>query len=206
MKKIYLLKTLFTLTLFTLILNVNAQSETKEFANYSVGASISPFGGSLGFGYNLTPKTTFQAAIGGFNGSAPISPKYDGNDYDVESSSSWVGMFINHRPFEGSDWFRLGTGFGVGKIHNELTNSDSPSDIYHANYGGNIVAYVGVGVGGRPVKGFQIGFDLGVLSTGGPSVFADRDNSSVNNNVLDEIEEDFGSLLPNVQLNISWGF
>jgi hypothetical protein len=52
----------------------------------------------------------------------------------------------------------------------------------------------------------QIGFDLGVLSTGGPSVFADRDNSSVNNNVLDEIEEDFGSLLPNVQLNISWGF
>lgn len=65
MKKIYLLKTLFTLTLFTLILNVNAQSETKEFANYSVGASISLFGGSLGFGYNLTPKTTFQAAIGG---------------------------------------------------------------------------------------------------------------------------------------------
>ena len=28
MKKIYLLKTLFTLTLFTLILNVNAQSES----------------------------------------------------------------------------------------------------------------------------------------------------------------------------------
>ena len=198
---------LFLITVFTITL-VNAQNKTKEFANYSVGVSVSPFGGSLGVGYNLSSKTTFQAAIGGFNGSAPISPKYAGNDFDVESSSSWVGMFINHRPFEDSDWFRLGTGFGVGKIQNELTNSNNASDIYHANYGGNIVAYVGVGVGSRPVKGLQFGFDLGVLSTGGPSVFADRDNSSPNNTVLNEIEDDsfFGSLLPNAQLNISWGF
>ena len=36
----------------------------------------------------------------------------------------------------------------------------------------------------------------------------DRDNSSPNSKVLNEIEDDsfFGSLLPNVQLNISWGF
>tara|TARA_B100001063_G_C16734686_1_gene541319 strand:+ start:1531 stop:1689 length:159 start_codon:yes stop_codon:yes gene_type:complete len=45
----------------------NAQNETKEFANYSIGMSFSPFGGSFGFGYNLSPKTTFQASIGGFN-------------------------------------------------------------------------------------------------------------------------------------------
>jgi hypothetical protein len=127
---------------------------------------------------------------------------------DVENSSSWVGMFVNHRPFEDSDWFRVGTGFGVGKIQNELTNTNNASDVYHANYEGNIVAYVGVGVGSRPVKGLQFGLDVGVLSTGGATVFADRDNLAPKNAILNEIEDDsfFGSLLPNVQLNISWGF
>lgn len=201
-KRILLLITVFAISL------ANAQNETKEFANYSVGVSVSPFGGSLGFGYNLSPKTTFQASIGGFKGSAPISPKYGNDEYDVENSSSWVGMFVNHRPFEDSDWFRVGTGFGVGKIQNELTNTNNASDVYHANYEGNIVAYVGVGIGSRPVKGLQFGLDVGVLSTGGATVFADRDNLAPKNAILNEIEDDsfFGSLLPNVQLNISWGF
>jgi hypothetical protein len=54
----------------------------------------------------------------------------------------------------------------------------------------------------------QFGLDVGVLSTGGATVFADRDNLAPKNAVLHEIEDDsfFGSLLPNVQLNISWGF
>jgi len=198
---------LLLITVFAISFS-NAQNETKEFANYSVGVSVSPFGGSLGFGYNLSPKTTFQASIGGFKGSAPISPEYGNDEYDVENSSSWVGMFVNHRPFEDSDWFRVGTGFGVGKIQNELTNTNNASDVYHANYEGNIVAYVGVGVGSRPVKGLQFGLDVGVLSTGGATVFADRDNLAPKNAILNEIEDDsfFGSLLPNVQLNISWGF
>ena len=201
-KTILLLITVFSISI------ANAQNETKEFANYSIGMSFSPFGGSLGFGYNLSPKTTFQASIGGFNGSAPISPEYNSYKYDVESSSSWVGMFVNHRPFEDSDWFRLGTGVGVGKIENKLTNTNNANDVYHANYDGNIVAYVGVGVGSRPVKGLQFGFDLGVLSTGGATVFSNRENIAPENKVLNEIEDDsfFGSLLPNVQLNVSWGF
>ncbi len=60
-KTILLLITVFSISI------ANAQNETKEFANYSIGMSFSPFGGSFGFGYNLSPKTTFQASIGGFN-------------------------------------------------------------------------------------------------------------------------------------------
>ena len=52
-------------------------------------------------------------------------------------------MFINHRPFADADWIRLGTGIGVGTIKNTLS-SEGSSDLYQADYEGNIVGYVGV--------------------------------------------------------------
>ena len=36
-----------------------------------------------------------------------------GNKYDIEVSNSWVGAFVNHRPVDGADWFRLVAGIGI---------------------------------------------------------------------------------------------
>ena len=176
----------------------------SEFADYAVGITGSPFGGAIGFTHNWNAKTSFQAALGGFSGTAPINPTIDGVKYDVDNSTSWMGMFINHRPFEDKDWFRLGTGIGVGTIKNTLS-SDGSTDTYQANYEGNIVGYVGVGFGGRPKKGLVYSLDLGLLSTSGANVTPLNGGTT---ETAAKIADDsfFGALLPNIQLGISWGF
>ena len=110
-------------------------------------------------------------------------------------------MFINHRPFADADWFRLGTGIGVGTIKNTLS-SEGSDDLYQADYEGNIVGYVGVGFGGQPKKGLVLSLDLGLLSTGGANVTGPDapTATAISNDVT------FGSLLPNIQLGIAWGF
>ena len=75
-----------TLVLITVLSNVTIAQEEKinnnEFADYAAGISLSPFGGSVGFTHNWNPKTSFQAALGGFSGTAPISPEINGTSYD----------------------------------------------------------------------------------------------------------------------------
>ena len=178
------------------------ETETNDvFADYAAGISLSPFGGSLGFTHNWSPKTSFQAALGGFSGTAPISPEINGTSYDIDNSTSWIGMFINHRPFADADWIRLGTGIGIGTIKNTLSSEDS-GDEYQADYEGNIVGYVGVGFGGRPKKGLVFSLDLGLLSTSGANVTGpDASTATAISNGAT-----FGALLPNIQLGIAWGF
>lgn len=173
----------------------------ENFANYSAGLSLSPFGGAVGFTHNWNEKTSFQAAIGGFSGTAPVSPEINGNTYDINNSTSWIGMFVNHRPFEKYDWIRLATGFGMGTIKNTLTTAVN-DDEYQANYEGNIVGYVGFGFGGRPKKGLILSADLGLLSTSGAKV------TGPDPMIAKEIADDafFGSILPNFQFGIAWGF
>ena len=141
------------------------EDNSKDFANYSAGLSLSPFGvvGLLITGM----KNFFQAALGGFSGTAPVSPEMNGNIYNIDNSTSWIGMFVNHRPFEKYDWIRLATGFGLELLNTLITDND---DEYQANYEGNIVGYVGFGFGGRPKKGLILSADLGLLSTSGAKV------------------------------------
>ena len=194
-----------SIVLITGLTNVTISQSEKtndnEFADYAAGISLSPFGGSVGFIHNWNSKTSFQAALGGFSGTAPVKPEINGTTYDIDNSTSWIGMFINHRPFEEADWFRLGTGIGVGTIKNTLS-SEGSTDIYQANYEGNIVGYVGFGFGGRPKKGLVFSLDLGLLSTSGAKVYG-HDASTATGISNDNT---FGSLLPNIQLGISWGF
>ena len=113
-------------------------------------------------------------------------------------------MFINHRPFEDKDWFRLGTGIGIGTIKNTLS-SDGSSDTYLANNVGNVVGYVGIGFGGRPKKGLVYGLELGLLSTSGANVTPLNGGSA---ETAAKIADDsfFSPLLPLIQLGVSWGF
>ena len=174
-----------------------------DFAEYAVVLGASPFGGSLAFAYNSSWKTTWQFAIGGVTG-LELDLEIEGNDYTVKGASSWVGCFVNHRPFEGANWFRLVAGIGIGTIENELT--DSSDNEYHAHYKENPVGYLGVGFGARPEKGFLWGVDIGWLQTPGPHVH--QVAGDPNPAAVEDIEGDllFGNVLPNVQVTLGWGF
>ena len=101
------------------------EAKDPNFARYSVSGSFSPFGGSLNFGYNSCKKTSYQFSIGGFpEAEAPFKVEVDGSEYTVKGSSSWAGAFVQHRPVEGSEWFRLVFGFGVGQIKNSLDDGN----------------------------------------------------------------------------------
>ena len=130
-----------------------------DFAQYGINVGVSPFGGSLNFGYNSSEKNTINIAIGGLPG-MEMDLEIDGKDYTVEGSSAWVGAFVNHRPCD-NDWFRFVFGLGIGSISNELT--DKSGNVYEANYTENPVGYLGLGFGQRPVKGFVYGLDVGWL-------------------------------------------
>ena len=198
-------KYLLLLTCLALTVSLSySQDNAKEAADYGISGGFSPFGLSLSMSYNKSAKTTFNVTLGGFpTSSAPFSPDIDGlGEYDLESGSSWMGIFMNHRPFEDSDWFRINTGIGIGNIENTITETEDGGGVYTANYKENPVGYVGVGFGQRPVKGFIVGFDVGFLFGAGP-VISGPDAAKAA-----AIGESpfFGNVLPNLQLNLGYGF
>ena len=195
--------TFLAFSLFAIQPALADEAKDPNFARYSVSGSFSPFGGSLNFGYNSCKKTSYQFSIGGFpEAEAPFKVEVDGSEYTVKGSSSWAGAFVQHRPVEGSEWFRLVFGFGIGQIKNSL--DDGNGNTYTANYTENPVLYSGIGFGGEAKKGFIWGFDIGLLSTAGPNVIP---TAGTGEHVSD-IEDfwAFGAMLPNAQLTLGYGF
>ncbi|MEE2959291.1 MAG: hypothetical protein VYA34_00995 [Myxococcota bacterium] len=181
--------------------------EETTFSEYSLSASLSPFGGSLNFGYNASEKTTWQVSVGGFKGGAPFKPKIGGTEYSVSGYTQWVGCFINHRPISGHEWFRVVAGMGLGTIQNRV--KDDAGNEYRVDYKENPVGYVGIGFGAEAKQGFIWGFDIGLLHTGGPQypmkvASADGDTSNASEEIADYWF--FGSVLPNLQLTLGYGF
>ena len=190
---------------FTLVQPALAEEPPgDDFAQYGVQLGFSPFGGSLNFNYNTSPKTSYFAAIGGLPGAELELDDVGGTDYTVQSASSWVGFFVQHRPFEAADWFRFVVGLGIGSIDNELEDADG--NVFQANYNDNPVGYLGVGFGARPVKGFSVGLDIGWLQTSGPEV--SQVAGTPDADALESIEDHmfFGNVLPNAQVTVGWGF
>ncbi|HCP47132.1 MAG TPA: hypothetical protein DIU15_13905 [Deltaproteobacteria bacterium] len=196
---------LFILAVFLLATqNVFAHgAKDAPGADYHLSVSVSPFGGSLNFAHHISPKTTYMAAIGGLPG-LEMDLKIDGTDYTVDTSSSWVGFFVNHRPIESASWFRVVAGIGIGSIENELTDDDG--NRYKADYNDNPVGYLGVGFGAGTDKGFTIAFDLGLLNTSGPDV--SQVEGAANQDAVESISGHFffGNVMPNLQLSLGWNF
>ena len=186
----------------SLALFASAPAFANEIADYSVNIGVSPFGGSLNFGHNISEKNSINVAIGGLPG-MEMDLEIDGKDYTVDGSSAWVGAFVNHRPCN-KDWFRFVFGLGIGSISNEITAKNG--NVYEANYTENPVGYLGLGFGQRPVKGFLYGLDVGWLQTAGPNVFQTK--GEANADAVDAISESmwFGKGLPNAQVTLGWGF
>ncbi len=181
--------------------------EDGDDAEYAVNVAGSPFGAAVNFGRHTSEKTTWFAAIGGLPAGTPVSETtldIDGTEYTVNSSSSYVGFFVNHRPFEGADWFRFNAGIAVGSIENAL--DDGSGNTFEANYNVNPVGYVGIGAGFRPKKGLIYGLDIGWLQSSGPDI--SQTGGDADADALDAIADHafFGNVLPNVQVGIGWGF
>ena len=201
-----LLATLLTLLSFSYSFADNhpAEKNSEDFARYNANLAASLFGPSANFGYNTSKKTMFVFALGMFSGNAPFDPEIDGTSYKMSGSASWMGFFLNHRPIETAPWFRLVAGFGIGNIENDL--EDDAGNTYAVKYQENPVGYMGLGFGTEAKKGFLWGVDFGILQTNGSVVrktggmSADDKSEQIGDNVL------FGSVLPNFQFSLGWGF
>lgn len=214
---------LFSAAILIAACSVATAQETaeKEFASYGAGVGISPFGPSLNLTYNVDAKNTISIGIGG----APESDVPDGllPNFDplllgnaaASGSSTWMGVFWRHRPFENQN-IGFNVGMASGQIENNLTADgfhEGESVSFSVNYTENPVMYFGLNYGGKPVKGFQVGFDLGVLSTGGADIqyTGEAEELAAHGDEIAEqmaeIKEKFAwTMLPNFQLTVSYGF
>ena len=197
-------RALLTIAALSAFVSPPAAAE-DDFAQYGVNIGLSPFGATLNASVNTSQKTTITATLGGAPmANAPFTPTIEGVEYEFEAGSSWTGVFFNHRPCENADWFRVNTGIGFGRIKQSL--DDGNGNTYTANYTENPVGYFGIGAGLRPVQGFQYGFDLGLLHTGGPTVVR---TGGTDDDATQDIANDFlvgTSTLPNLQISLGWGF
>ena len=121
----------------------------------------------------------------------------------MEGSTNWMGGFLNHRPIDGAEWFRVVAGIGIGNIQNDL--EDDAGNTYKVSYNENPVGYLGIGFGAEAKKGFIWGFDLGLLHTARPII---TQTGGTGNDESAELADSFffGGLLPNFQLSLGWGF
>ena len=210
MKKIRTLTALFGLLSTTVAVADETEVNTSSnFAEYAVLAGVSPLGGFSGsFAHHASEKTSWVFSFGG-TPDLNIEVDMDGDTYSVFNVSSWVGFFVNHRPFVNADWFRLVAGLGVGTIENRIErlepNGFATDEQYEANYHENPVGYLGIGFGMKPVEGFIWAVDIGWLQTSGPEV---RGVHAATADGIEAIENSwmFGSVLPSLQLSLGYGF
>ena len=181
-------------------------SYAQEIAQYSVGLGLSPFGGSLQLGYVVSEKTSFNIGVGTLPESdSPFSPEIGEERFDITSSSDWMGFFINHRPFQSADWFRINTGIAVGSIFNSL-QGDQGSE-FEVNFTENPVTYLGIGLGLRPIKGFTYGFDAGLLYGSGPALTGLSGGLASSASPEEVLSHPFfAKVLPNIQFGVAYGF
>ncbi|MAY81326.1 MAG: hypothetical protein CL930_11155 [Deltaproteobacteria bacterium] len=173
-------------------------------AQYGLGIGISPFGGSLNASYHHSKKTSLNIALGGAPSmEGPMKPTIEDTEYTQTGESTWVGAFLNHRPFKDADWFRFNTGIGIGSIESELEDADG--NVYKVEYNENPVGYIGIGFGSSTKEGFTVGFDLGWLQSSGPEITQTAgDGEDASEAIGDTFG--FGNVLPNLQLTFAYNF
>ena len=197
-----------------------AQDGDSDFAQYGAGLAISPFGPSLNFTYNIDAKNSISAGIGAspeVDAPDALLPDFETRNFTAAGSSSWLGVFWRHRPLANQN-FGVNLGLAAGQIENTLT-ADTPfhpgedPHTYSVSYTENPVMYLGLSYGLKPVKGLQVGIDIGVLSTGGASVQYTGEaeemlehGEEIAAEIVD-IQDNFAwSMLPNIQIGVAYGF
>ena len=179
---------------------VAKEKADSNFSEYGIYGGLSPFGGSLSFAYNANSKTSWLVSIGGAPELLELNLKIDNKTYKTKGKSAWTGFFINHRPLK-AEWFRLVAGIGFGHIENNLKQGENH---YRVKYTENPVGYVGIGFGNDTKKGFKVGFDLGLLYTGGATVESVKSDGTAVEDIRDYWL--FGTVLLNFQLTMGYNF
>ena len=215
-----MMKQFFSFLAASLLVATSAFAQDSEFADYGIGLGISPFGPAVNLTHNLSEQTSVVIGLGGFGvAGTGADLEFNGATYTTEGETSWMGVFVNHRPFADAAWFRVNTGIGIGGIQGTVTSvvaiHEDEFDTYDVRYANNPVGYLGVGFGSKPVKGIQVGFDLGILTTAEPTVTRTTDpeeaaehpqiadisgSGDITNNIF------FGRMLPNAQFTVTYGF
>ena len=177
--------------------------QEKEFAQYGISGALSPFGISLSMTYNKTNKTSFVVSIGGLpESNSLIKPKINNiNEYEMSSESSWMGVFVNHRPFKEMEWIRVNFGMAIGSIENTLVEPPGGGE-YKVLYNNPPSGYFGLGIGQQTKKGLVFGVDFGLIYGPGPVITgpdSDKIESISNSSVA-------GKVLPNIQFSIGFNF
>ena len=102
-----------------------------------------------------------------------------------------------------ADWFRVVAGVIVGNITLEI--DDTQGNEYIAEHNRSPVFYTGVGVGNRPLKGFLIGFAIGMVTSTGTTVEPVENGTKAQLDALSDSWR-FGNVMPNLQLTLGYGF
>ena len=185
------------------LFKVNYGQQEKEFAEYGISGSLSPFGISLSMSYNKTNKTSFIVSLGGLpESNSLIKPKINNiNEYEMTSESSWMGVFVNHRPFKEMEWIRVNFGMAIGSIENTLVEPPGGGE-YKVLYNNPPSGYIGLGVGQQTKKGLVFGVDFGLLYGPGPIITGPVNSKieSISNSSV------AGKVLPNIQFSLGFNF
>ena len=196
------MKKIIIIILSVVLVKVNYGQE-KDFAEYGISGALSPFGISLSMSYNKTKKTSLVVSLGGLpESNSLIKPKINNiNEYEMSSESSWMGVFVNHRPFEEMEWIRINFGMAIGSIENTLVEPPGGSE-YKVLYNNPPSGYFGLGLGQQTKKGLVFGLDFGLLYGPGPIITGPDDSKieSISNSPV------AGKVLPNIQFSIGFNF
>ncbi len=173
-------------------------------------------GVGLGFSHQLSKKATLTA----FYGEASEVKIEAGDDFEVgddngnnevkytgvfAENSSWSGVILNYRPFEKAQGVRLQVGAGVGRLGGHLKD---PNMVKYFVSGSGTFMYMGAGYGLRPVKGLQLGLDIGWLRAPEFDVKiagSATPNAETNQANLRRELNNF-TYIPNAQITLAWGF
>jgi len=185
----------------------DAEVRGPEPAEYGVGIGISPFAFSVNVSRHFDAQTSLQCVVGGMPESDyPVGLTLDGVDYAVRGELSFVGFFVNHRPFASADWFRVSAGLVVGSTRNTVVNPVTLAT-YSADYTENPQGYFGVGFGYKVTRGFQLGCDLGWLQSAGPAWSIDAPGADGAADFQAVAGAGFfPTVLPNTSVSIGYGF
>ena len=184
----------------------------NSFTIYTSGPI--PPGGGFSFNHHLNRQTTISAFYGESEG-VDIDPSdaitFGEGDNEtfyygtLANNSNWCGLQLNYRPFEKLEGLRVAFGAGVGKLQGALT--DSLGAEYRISASGPFT-YMGIGYGLRPVKGLQLGIDIGWLTAPTFEVSSDGSHNQTDQfrHAIESDMNEFFTYIPNLQLTIGWGF
>ena len=196
------MKKIIIIILSVVLVKVN-YGQGKDFAEYGISGALSPFGISLSMSYNKSKKTSLVVSLGGLpESNSLITPKINNiNKYEMSSESSWMGVFVNHRPFKEMEWIRVNFGMAIGSIENTLTELNGGGE-YTVLYNNPPSGYFGLGLGQQTNKGFVFGADFGLLYGPGP-IISGPDISKIESITNSPVA---AKVLPNIQFSLGFNF